>query len=87
MPDVKSLCVPGEKPILIIKWLVKEGDWLNSGTPMATYKTIEDDDDESKAKKVQLKSKHVGTLKSLLISEGEIAKPGYIDYLICTWTL
>ncbi|XP_039253889.2 RNA polymerase II subunit A C-terminal domain phosphatase-like isoform X1 [Styela clava] len=73
MAEIKLVHVPGHKPIRILKWLVKKGEWIKHGTPLAIYRHVEDPTKQTKMKELHLKSKHVGTVKMFLMHEGQVA--------------
>ena len=69
--------MPGEKPIRLLEWQVKVGDWIKYGVPVAVYRNIEDPSIGTKSKEVHLKAKRVGRVTKLLLDIGQVAKPGY----------
>nr|XP_018666687.1 RNA polymerase II subunit A C-terminal domain phosphatase-like isoform X3 [Ciona intestinalis] len=73
---MESVLVPGEKPVRLLQWLVKVGDWLKYGTPVAIYRCIEDPSTGVKSKEMELKSRKVGKVKKFAMEVGQVAKPG-----------
>lgn len=78
MAEIKLVHVPGHKPIRILKWLVKKGESIQHGTPLAAYRTIEEPSKQIDPKGMQLKSKYVGTVKKFFMQEGQVAISGGI---------
>uniref|UniRef100_H2YDS9 RNA polymerase II subunit A C-terminal domain phosphatase n=1 Tax=Ciona savignyi TaxID=51511 RepID=H2YDS9_CIOSA len=73
---METVTVPGNKPVRLLKWMVKPGDWVNYGTSLIVYRCIEDPSTGLKSKETELKSKKVGRVKKLVMEVGQVAKPG-----------
>lgn len=78
MAEIKLVHVPGHKPIRILKWLVKKGESIQHGTPLAAYRAVEEPSKQTHPKEMHLKSKYVGTVKKFFMQEGQVAISGGI---------
>ena len=76
MEEVK---VPEGRPIRLLQWLVKAGDWVKYGKPVLVYRHIENPSTGVKTKELQLKSRNVGCVKKLCMEVGQVATPGYVS--------
>lgn len=67
------ICLPSVKPAKIIKWKVDEGTIVYDGRVMLLYNVITKSGDGEHKK---LKATEVGTVRKLLVKEGDVVDPG-----------
>lgn len=74
--DKTTIKIPGSKPIRLLEWLVKVGDSVKYGTPIAVYRNVENPMHQVEPKESQLRADHVGKVKKILLQIGQVSKPG-----------
>ncbi|ESO87837.1 hypothetical protein LOTGIDRAFT_179207 [Lottia gigantea] len=72
-PDIMKLVVPGEKPVKITKWKVRQGTHVSKGVLLALYQTEEQETDKLPLK---LKAPDDGFVKKICVKEGQLCQPG-----------
>lgn len=67
------ICLPTLKSAKIIKWKVEEGTIVYEGRVILLYDVILS---EGSSEQKKLKATEVGTVRKLLVKEGEVVVPG-----------